>query len=200
MLLYVSEYLYAVYLSLLSSFVHLKGLPIVQGHIALLSDICTILKGKQINGDCLSETGKYYVMNGGIEPSGYYDKCNVPADTISISEGGNSCGYVQYNKSAFWSGGHCYTLNNIESNVDKQYLYHFLKSQESAIMKLRIGTGLPNIQKKDLEKFNVVLPSVENQKGTSAFLTTLESKVIYEEELLNKMQVEKQYLLRQMFI
>lgn len=172
----------------------------VQGDIVCLSDICTILKGQQINGDCLYDTGKYYVMNGGIEPSGYYDKCNVPAETISISEGGNSCGYVQFNTSPFWSGGHCYTLNDINSEADRQYLYHFLKSHESAIMKLRIGTGLPNIQKKDLEKFNVTLPSMEIQKSTSTFLAALESKVINEEELLSKIQEQKQYLLRQMFI
>lgn len=172
----------------------------VQGDIVCLSDICAILKGQQINGDCLSDTGKYYVMNGGIEPSGYYDKCNVPAETISISEGGNSCGYVQFNTSPFWSGGHCYTLNDINSKVDRQYLYYFLKSHESTIMKLRIGTGLPNIQKKDLEKFNMTLPSIEIQKSTSAVLAALESKVIYEEELLSKIQEQKQYLLRQMFI
>ena len=172
----------------------------IQGHTVCLSDICTILKGQQINGDCLSDTGKYYVMNGGIEPSGYYDKCNVPAETISISEGGNSCGYVQFNASPFWSGGHCYTLNDINSNADGRYLYHFLKSHESAIMKLRIGTGLPNIQKKDLEKFNVTLPSMAIQKSTSAFLAALENKVINEEELLGKIQAQKQYFLSQMFI
>ncbi|WP_229035936.1 restriction endonuclease subunit S [Phocaeicola vulgatus] len=69
-----------------------------------------IIKGQQINGSELSDSGKYYVMNGGIAPSGYYDSYNTEADTISISEGGNSCGYVQYNSSEFWSGGHCYTL------------------------------------------------------------------------------------------
>ncbi|WP_289307141.1 restriction endonuclease subunit S, partial [uncultured Phocaeicola sp.] len=80
------------------------------GDILSLSDVCIIQKGKQVNGEDLSETGKFYVMNGGVEPSGYYDQCNTPANTISISEGGNSCGYIQYNRDAFWSGGHCYTL------------------------------------------------------------------------------------------
>ena len=67
-------------------------------------------------------------------------------------------------------------------------------------MKLRIGTGLPNIQKKDLEKFNVTLPSMAIQKSTSAFLAALENKVINEEELLGKIQAQKQYFLSQMFI
>ena len=101
----------------------------------MLSEICEISKGKQINGEFLSEKGKYYVMNGGTEPSGYYNNYNVEANTISISEGGNSCGYVQFNTSPFWSGGHCYTIQEIADNVDNLYLYHFLKSKEDAIMK-----------------------------------------------------------------
>ena len=173
---------------------------VTNGEVVALSEVCNIQKGKQVNGDCLSETGTYYVMNGGTEPSGYYEQCNAPADTISISEGGNSCGYIQYNREAFWSGGHCYTLTDIQPNVCNLYLYHYLKSKESAIMKLRIGTGLPNIQKKDLEKFAVLLPPVAKQVRISTFLTAIERKTTNEEILLSHFQEEKQYLLRQMFI
>ena len=173
---------------------------VTNGEVVALSGVCNIQKGKQVNGDCLSETGTYYVMNGGTEPSGYYEQCNAPADTISISEGGNSCGYIQYNRDAFWSGGHCYTLTDIQSNVCNLYLYHYLKSKESTIMKLRIGTGLPNIQKKDLEKFAVLLPPVAKQVRISTFLTAIERKTTNEEILLSHFQEEKQYLLRQMFI
>lgn len=172
----------------------------IKGDVVMLSEICEISKGKQINGEFLSEKGKYYVMNGGTEPSGYYNNYNVEANTISISEGGNSCGYVQFNTSPFWSGGHCYTIQEIADNVDNLYLYHFLKSKEDAIMKLRIGSGLPNIQKKDLAMFKIKIPTVEQQKAISTFLSSLERKAEIEERIQNAMQKEKQYLLRQMFI
>ena len=172
----------------------------MQGHLTNLSAICNIVKGKQVNGEELSEKGKYYVMNGGITPSGYYDQCNTPANTISVSEGGNSCGYVQYNKSSFWSGGHCYTLQDITSGVDTQYLFHYLKRYESNIMNLRIGTGLPNIQKKDLENFRITLPPSNVQKEISTCLTAIEDKIMVEVKWLDSAQKEKLYLLRQMFI
>ena len=165
-----------------------------------LSTICNIVKGKQVNGEELSGKGKYYVMNGGITPSGYYDQCNTPDNTISISEGGNSCGYVQYNKSSFWSGGHCYTLQDITCGVDIQYLFHYLKRYESNIMNLRIGTGLPNIQKKDLENFRIALPPTNVQKEISTCLTAIEDKIMVEVKWLNSAQKEKQHFLRQMFI
>ena len=172
----------------------------MKGHLTNLSAICNIVKGKQVNGEELSEKGKYYVMNGGITPSGYYDQCNAPANTISISEGGNSCGYVQYNKSSFWSGGHCYTLQDISSGVETQYLFHYLKRYESNIMNLRIGTGLPNIQKKDLENFRIELPPSNVQKEIATCLTAIEHKILVEINWLDSVQKEKQHLLRQMFI
>ncbi|MDC7162034.1 restriction endonuclease subunit S [Bacteroides stercoris] len=175
----------------------LKG---VKGSTVLLSDICDIVKGKQINGENLSESGNYYVMNGGTELSGYYDDYNVEANTISISEGGNSCGYVQFNTSPFWSGGHCYSIQDITDNVDNLYLYHYLKSKEDAIMKLRIGSGLPNIQKKDLAMFKIKIPAVEQQLKISTFLSSLERKAEIEERIQNALLKEKQYLLHQMFI
>ncbi len=172
----------------------------VKGSIVPLSDICDIVKGKQINGENLSDSGNYYVMNGGTEPSGYYDNYNVEANTISISEGGNSCGYVQFNTSPFWSGGHCYSIQNVTGNVDNLYLYHYLKSNEDDIMKLRIGSGLPNIQKKDLAMFKIIVPKIERQITISTFLSSLERKAEIEERILNVMQKQKLYLLQQMFI
>ena len=172
----------------------------VKGFTVLLSDLCDIVKGKQINGENLSDSGNYYVMNGGTEPSGYYDNYNVEASTISISEGGNSCGYVQFNTSPFWSGGHCYSIQNIADKVDNMYLYHYLKSNEDAIMKLRIGSGLPNIQKKDLAMFKIIVPKIEWQIKISTFLSSLERKAEIEERILNVMQKQKLYLLQQMFI
>ena len=172
----------------------------VKGVAIPLSCISNIVKGKQINGDFLADVGEYYVMNGGTDPSGYYDNYNVEANTISISEGGNSCGYVQFNRMPFWSGGHCYTIQDIVSDVETLYLYHYLKSKEDSIMKLRIGTGLPNIQKKDLAEFKVIIPAIEQQRTISNILSLLERKTEVEGRMLIAMRTEKQYLIHQMFI
>ena len=172
----------------------------IKGDVITLSEICDIVKGKQINGEYLTESGEYYVMNGGTEPSGYYGDYNVGANTISISEGGNSCGYVQFNTSPFWSGGHCYSIQNIADHVDNLYLYHYLKSNEEVIMRLRIGSGLPNIQKKDLTMFKIKVPTFEQQITISTFLSSLERKADIEERILNVILKQKLYLLQQIFI
>lgn len=169
-------------------------------NIVPLRSICTIKKGTQLNGTELFDSGDFYVMNGGITPSGYYNQYNTEENTISISEGGNSCGYVQYNKERFWSGGHCYTLNNLSSNIISKYLYHFLKAHEEEIMRMRIGTGLPNIQKKDLESFDVYVPEIGSQTQILSLLDCVEAKIVVEKELLEKLREQKKYLLSNMFI
>ena len=169
-------------------------------HSCQLSELVNIVKGKQINADTLSETGDYYVMNGGITPSGYYSEYNVPAGAISISEGGNSCGYVQFNEKPFWSGGHCYSLQCRTNLVDYKYIYYYLKTKEADVMALRIGSGLPNIQKKDIEKFTISYPSLQSQKQFVKALDALSEKINTEKHLLEKYCQQKSYLLSQMFI
>lgn len=165
-----------------------------------LGSLCIIKKGHQINAIDLFDIGKYYVMNGGVNPSGYYDNYNTEADTISISEGGNSCGYVQYNDSKFWSGGHCYTLEDIDKQIVNEYLYFYLKSEQEKIMALRVGSGLPNIQKKDLERLEVNYPNIEKQNQITNFLSRIDAKLELEKSLLLKYNEQKQYLLDSLFI
>lgn len=166
-----------------------------------LKQLAYIVKGDQINNDQLLSNGSYYMMNGGASPSGYLDSYNVSENTISISEGGNSCGYVQFNSSPFWSGGHCYTIQNVNSAlIENKYLYHYLKYKEKEIMNLRIGTGLPNIQKKDLENLTILVPSLLIQRKNLALFEMLDEKIsILNEELAN-LQKQKKYLLCNMFI
>lgn len=166
-----------------------------------LKQLAYIVKGDQINNDQLLSNGSYYMMNGGTSPSGYLDFYNVSENTISISEGGNSCGYVQFNSSPFWSGGHCYTIQNVNSAlIENKYLYHYLKHKEKEIMNLRIGTGLPNIQKKDLENFTIFVPSLLIQRKNLALFEMLDEKICILNEELERLEMQKKYLLRNMFI
>ena len=172
----------------------------IPGEEVALSNLAKIIKGKQINGTELFDSGNYYVMNGGTLPSGFYNEYNTPANTISISEGGNSCGYVQFNNVPFWSGGHCYTLQITSKQIHLSYLYHYLKHREQVIMELRIGSGLPNIQKKDLERFPILMPTIEVQQRLSRIFDSLQRKEEVEKSILNRCLSQKQYLLQKMFI
>ena len=49
-----------------------------------LGEIADIEKGTQLNKSLLSKDGKYPVMNGGINPSGYWHEHSHDADMIVI--------------------------------------------------------------------------------------------------------------------
>jgi type I restriction enzyme S subunit len=139
--------------------------------------VAVIKKGEQLNRLNLTEFGDYPALNGGINPSGYTDKWNTEADTITISEGGNSCGYVNFNRYRFWCGGHCYAVKDIRKNIDKIFLYQFLKYKQNEIMKLRVGSGLPNIQKKEIESFKLFIPSFLEQQKIANILSSIDEKI-----------------------
>lgn len=182
------------------SAVYDKAFNSLKGKRLSLSEVADIIKGKQVNGEFLTEVGDYYVMNGGCEPSGYYHSYNVSPNTISISEGGNSCGYIQWNSVPFWSGGHCYTLNIKYSPIKNKYLYHFLKWREADIMKLRIGSGLPNIQKKDLAKVPIIVPTSLVQSCIIYLFDSINDKIEAESNIYLVLIRQRAYLLSQMFI
>lgn len=165
-----------------------------------LKDICTIEKGQQLNHENMLNFGKYYVLNGGSTLSGYTNSYNTLENTISISEGGNSCGYVNYNIQKFWAGGHCYTLKKISQHIDDKYLFQVLKFNQGKIMKLRVGSGLPNIQKKSLENFELKIHNQYNQHIISKLFSNFDKKLEYETCIFTELTLFKKSLLQQMFI
>lgn len=160
-----------------------------------LSSILSIQKGKQLNLLSLTKTGLYACLNGGITPSGYTDKFNTPANTISISEGGNSCGYVNWNIEPFWAGGHCYTLSNVI--INQKFLYFSLKIKEHDLMKLRVGSGLPNIQKVSLENFVISIPSSsKEQQAIAEVLSSADKEIDLLKQKLAKLEAQKKGLMQ----
>ena len=161
-----------------------------------LGEICEIKKGEQLNKNILSNDVGFPVINGGIEPSGYTQKWNTKENTITISEGGNSCGYVNLLKEKFWSGGHCYTLLNLK--IDKNFLYQYLKYKQDDIMKLRVGSGLPNIQKNTIENFYIVEPLLKEQQKIAEVLTACDDEINLLNLKLEILKKQKQGLMQKL--
>lgn len=165
-----------------------------------LGEIAEINKGNQLNKDELNDFDTYPSISGGIEPSGYTDKFNRLENTIIISEGGNSCGYVNYIKTKFWCGGHCYSIELL-NDINKLFIYQLLKFNQEGIMSLRVGSGLPNIQKKDLKSFSIEFPSsILEQTKIANFLSAIDKKIELVSTQIQDTQEYKKGLLQQMFV
>jgi type I restriction enzyme S subunit len=158
-----------------------------------LGEVANINKGIQKGRTKLTNIGKYPVWNGGIEPSGYSEEWNTNENTITISEGGNSCGFVNYCRQKFWLGGHCYAIQIIKNNIDLGFFYQKLKYNEAFIMSLRVGSGLPNIQKKNLLNIYFTFPNDKSeQTAIATVLSDMDTEIDKLESQLAKYRNIKQ--------
>ena len=164
-----------------------------------LIGILDIIKGTQKSKSELSTNQNnctpYPVYNGGINPSGYTNIYNRE-NAITISEGGNSAGFVNFVQEKFFSGGHNYTIvNNV---TDTLFLFFYLCSIQEEIMRLRVGTGLPNIQKPTLMNLEIQKTTDNEQKFIGLFLKNID--ILITQNKLNQLKSLKKSYLQNMFI
>src|SRR3989344_4255538 len=107
-----------------------------------LGEVAEIYTGTQLNRTKLSEIGDYPVLNGGINPSGYYHEYNTKENTIAVSQGGASAGYVNFVKTKFWAGDHCFVIKLISVEVNNRYTFFVLKNAQDIFQNAKLGAGI----------------------------------------------------------
>lgn len=161
-----------------------------------LQEIASISKGEQLGRLEMTENGRYPVMNGGVSSSGRTNDFNRNENSITISEGGNSCGFVSLLTEKFWCGGHCYTLADLRTNT--VFLFQMLKFYEEDIMRLRVGSGLPNIQKPSLGKVSLGIPPLPEQQAIADILSKADEEIDLLIKKLSLIQEQKKGLMQKL--
>ncbi|ARJ56352.1 restriction endonuclease subunit S [Campylobacter cuniculorum] len=165
-----------------------------QWKVVKLGEVCEVKKGEQLNKITLQDEG-YPVINGGILPSGYFHNFNTEKNTITISEGG-ACGFVNYMTENFWSGGHCYTLNNVKENT--KFLFFVLKHNQNNIQNLRVGSVLSNIQKQNIVNFQIPLPPLKEQEKIAEVLSSCDAEIQNLKDLCALLKKQKHVLMQRL--
>ena len=144
----------------------------------------------------VKETGIYlvYGANGIV---GYLDNYSTKNEAIYIIKDGSGVGSVSYVKGECSATG---TLNILEANKDFSllYLYYILKIFN--FNPYRTGMAIPHIYFKDYSKAKIFCPPYEKQVKYAKLLSAIEEKLITEQKILDSINLQKQYLLHQMFI
>ena len=163
-----------------------------------LSEIAQIYQPQTISSAELTEDGfLVYGANGII---GKYKDYNHKTELICITCRGNTCGMVNYTKPMSWITGNAMVINTdkYQDKVYKKYLYHYLSAYN--FNSIISGSGQPQIVRTPLEKLKITLPTISEQKQKAMILDKVQDKIEINHNILNLYILQKQYLLRQMFI
>lgn len=154
-----------------------------------LGDYIILYTGEQLNKANMFKMGSYPVINGGVSASGFVEAYNEQANTITISQGGASAGYVNFIKVPFWAGAHCFVIKPNSDNLNKRFLYHYIKGQEFFIQQCQQGAGIPSVNSDKIKKLLIPLPPLSIQQEIVSVLdsfTTLIDKMKKEVEMRKK--------------
>ena len=157
---------------------------------------CLECKSSTLQESEVCEQGTYpvYGANGIV---GYLDNYSTEGEAVYIIKDGSGVGTVSYVTGKCSATG---TLNILQAKegYSLQYLYYLLKVFNFEPYKT--GMAIPHIYFKDYGKAKVFCPSYTEQLQYARLLYAIESKLSIEKNILTSLSLQKQYLLRQMFI
>jgi len=128
-----------------------------------LGEVCGVQRGKRLTKSELSDTEKYPVYHGGIEPLGFYKEYNREAETVMVINVGASAGTIGYSKEPFWSSDGCFCIGHSDT-VIARFLYYYLQTREKEIKSRVRYAGIPTLDGFVVEQFPIPLPPLEIQK------------------------------------
>ena len=135
-----------------------------------------------------------YGANGIV---GYLDNYNTDGEAVYIIKDGSGVGTVSYVTGNCSATG---TLNTLQAKggYSLQYLYYLLKVFNFEPYKT--GMAIPHIYFKDYGNAKIFCPTYTKQLQYVRLLSAIDNRLSAEKNIKTNLSLQKQYLLRQMFI
>lgn len=128
-----------------------------------LGEVTNVLRGRRLTREQLSSDKKFPVFHGGLEPLGYYEQKNRPANSVMIINVGASAGTVGYSDVDFWSSDGCYSIEHTEK-LNNKFLYYFLIGTQHFLQSRVRKAGIPTLDAPVIEKILIPIPCASDTK------------------------------------
>lgn len=154
-----------------------------------LGGVIKLEKGRQLNRELLTEDGLYPAYNGGVSYSGFTDIYNYNENTIIISQGGASAGFVNFVTRKFYANAHCYVILPKIEIVNNRFVFHFLKLNQALLTQKQQGAGIPGLKTTEILELKIPVPPLPIQQEIVKILdsfTELEADLEAELEMRRK--------------
>ena len=165
-----------------------------------MGDIATITNGNSNVQDAITEA------KDGLYP--FFDRSEdikyLPTflfDKEAIIYPGEGADFMpRYFKGKFALHQRCYAIFDFNEIINAQFLYFYLRTKNSYFIRNAVGSTVPSLRLDTFQKLKVVIPSKNTQHSVYLCLSCIEQKCYLENEILQTLLKQKQFLLRQMFI
>ena len=165
-----------------------------------MGDIATITNGNSNVQDAIAD------VKEGLYP--FFDRSEdikyLPTflfDKEAIIYPGEGADFMpRYFKGKFALHQRCYAIFDFNEIINAQFLYFYLRTKNSYFIRNAVGSTMPSLRLDTFQKLKVVVPSKNTQHRVSLCLSYIEQKCNLENDILQTLLKQKQFLLRQMFI
>ena len=158
-----------------------------------LGEVClNVASGK----DKIDDNGNFnlYGSTGIIGKTNNVSYCG---NYILIARVGANAGYLNKVNEKFGVTDNTIVVE-LRSNESTEFIYYILEN--FGLNKLIFGSGQPLITGGQLKNIVLRFPSIPEQVKIANFLSSIDSKIDIETELLQKLEEQKKILLQQMFV
>ncbi|SJZ55884.1 restriction modification system DNA specificity domain protein [Vibrio cincinnatiensis] len=116
--------------------------------------------------EILDTEAEFDYINAGTTRSGFCALSNCEGDTVTTpSRGQGGIGFVGYQNKSFWLGPLCYKIRSIDNKIlINKYLFYILQSKNQLLLGLKKEGGVPAVNKSDLAKLEIPVPSITEQE------------------------------------
>lgn len=171
-------------------------LNVSTNRILVLNQLCNIKTGKK-DANQMKSNGTYKFFTCSREDY-YIDTYSFEGDSLIIS-GNGEIGLIKYYSGKFDAYQRTYVLQNFE--CDPLYLKLVLEEKLPKIINKEKNVGaMPYIVLSTLSNITIPLPDLQTQTKIQINIGVLDKKIKIESQLLNKFEIQKKFLLNNMFI
>lgn len=135
-----------------------------------LGDVCTIINGK--NQRAVENPKGIYPIYGSGGIMGRADSYLCPANTVIIGRKGNINDPI-YVREPFWNVDTAFGIVADSNRLDSEYLYHFCRFFD--FTRLNSTVTIPSLTKKAVQKIDMTLPSLDEQRRIAVVLSHIDS-------------------------
>ena len=161
----------------------------------ILNDVCTFHNGRAYKQNELLSDGKYRVLRVGnffTNDSWYYSDLELDDEKVAVN------GDLLYAWSAsfgprFWTGEkviyhyHIWKIDSFQQ-VSKEFLFYFLERDTEKIKNEVQGGTMVHITKGDMEKREILYPSILEQSKIARLLSLLDERIATQNKIIDKLQ------------